>query len=268
MVDQRVARVNFNICVRTMKQSCKSTKNTEKRSGNHIEYADGITIYAIVRDTGRGPTNLVHSSGSYIIAAIKNLSRFMDVTYPSDEYDIGAYRVHRSLFFLRKQKHMQAVDLFCGYIHCRTFASMTRKSIVAPDPRRVQNDEVRVGMLWSSHTYSDSKPIDRLHPKDVFPLFVSRSWTGVFGALLIPFHDTMEFPNGCTDIWRQTDNKLMGDVPKYVRPKYKVSRTIFNCPISDWRWPVCFSFVLTSMPAVVAWQIVASCRLAARVNHL
>lgn len=50
----------FYVCVRT-KQSCKSTKNTEKRSGNHIEYVDGITIYAIVRDTGRGPTNLAHS---------------------------------------------------------------------------------------------------------------------------------------------------------------------------------------------------------------
>ena len=109
MVNRRVVRVNFNICVRTMKQSCKSAKNAEKRSGNHIEYADGITIYAIARDTGKGPTNLAHSSGSYIIAAIKNPSRFMDVTYPSDGYDIGAYRVHRSLFFLRKQKHAQAM---------------------------------------------------------------------------------------------------------------------------------------------------------------
>lgn len=62
----------------------------------------------------------------------------MNVTYPPDGYGIDAYRYTDPFFLLRKQKHAQAVDLFCGYIHCRAFASMTRKSIVAPDPRRVQ----------------------------------------------------------------------------------------------------------------------------------
>lgn len=98
----------------------------------------------------------------------------------------------------------------------------------------------------------------------MFPTFrFSKLDTGAFGAaLLIPFHDTMEFPNGCMDIWRQMDNKLMGNMPKYVRLKYKVSRRIFNCSISDWQWPVCFPFVLTSMPVV--WRIVASRRVVSR----
>jgi len=155
-----------------MKQSCKSAKNAEKRSGNHIEYADGITIYAIVRDTGKGPTNLAHSSGSYIIATIKNLSRFMDVTYPSDGYDIGAYRVYRFLFFLRKQKRKQLIYSAAISIAARSCPWHENSS-----SRRIRNAFKWWDTSWNAVVHPHLLGFQTDRPSEgCFPPFVFRSW--------------------------------------------------------------------------------------------
>lgn len=170
-------------------------KNAEKRSGNHIEYVDGITIYAVVRDTGRGPTNLAHSSGSYIIAAIKNPSRFMDVTYPPDGYGIDAYRdVHRSLFFLSASKSMRKQLIYSAAV---SIAARSRpwheNPSLRPDPGRRVRTMRRESKYRGPSALIGIPSLTALISREG-PAF--RSWTGAFEADPLSRRTIVKLSNG------------------------------------------------------------------------
>lgn len=109
--------------------------------------------------------------------------------------------------------------------------SMTRKSIVALDPRRVQM------MRYEPECRGPFTPIRIPNPTDgpsssgCFPLLVFRSRTGSFRSSRIdPFSRRIivKFPNGFTSNRRDINDRLT----QSEVPKYEVSRKIFNCSIS------------------------------------